>query len=149
MSCDDWLGQQVVLIDGKGIALAKILRTVASFQGAHSLDVGRLAAVGSGKLSKAAKEPHVHIVRNLGIAGAGYMDLIAVETALYLYMLLLAEPSIDRPSGDLYSVIPAFRCPPVEDAHSTNPSWLSNLGAMTLIFTPNPGIEVHRIRAPR
>ena len=149
MSCDDWLGQQVVVIDGTGITLEKILRTVVNFQGAHSINVGQLATVQGQKPTRAAKEPHVHIVRNLSIAGVGYMDLIAVEAALYLYGLLLDEPSIDRPTGDIYSVVPAVKCPPVEEVQSAHPSWLRYLGSMIVTFSPNPGIEVHRIRAPR
>ena len=45
LSCDEWLGQQVVLFDGKGISLKEMIRTVANFEGAHSIPVGRLAAV--------------------------------------------------------------------------------------------------------
>lgn len=148
MSCDEWLSQQVVLIDGTGITLEKILRTVVNFQGAHSINVGRLTTVQGETRSRAAKEPHVHIVRNLSIAGVGYMDLIAVEAALYLYRLLLDEPSIDHPSGAIYSVVPTFASPVVEDVQSANPSWLGYLGGMIVTFNPNPGIEIHRIRAP-
>ena len=149
MSCDEWLGQQVVVIDGTGITLGKILRTIVNFQGAHSINLARLTTVQGEQPSRAAKEPHVHIVRNLSIAGVGYMDLIAVEAALYLYRLLLDEPSIDRPSGAIYSVVPTFTSPAVEDVQSANPSWLRYLGEMILTFSSNPGIEVHRIRAPR
>ena len=43
LSCDDWLGQQVVLFDRKRISLKEMIRTVVNFEGAHSIDVGRLA----------------------------------------------------------------------------------------------------------
>ena len=33
LSCDDWLGQQVVLFDGRGISLKEMIRTVVNFEG--------------------------------------------------------------------------------------------------------------------
>ena len=57
LSCDEWLGQQVVLFDGKGISLKEMIRTVVNFEGAHSINVGRLASVEGEEASGAAKNP--------------------------------------------------------------------------------------------
>ena len=59
LSCNEWLGQQVVLFDGKGISLKEMIRTVVNYDGAHSIDVGRLAVVEREMPSKAAtNQPH-------------------------------------------------------------------------------------------
>ena len=139
MTCSQWLGQQVVLCDQKGITLEKILRTVANLHGAHSVD---------GKdPSSDDKEPHVQIVRNLALFGLGYMDLITLETALHLRTLLLDEPSIASPPGRIGDCIPSFTSLP-EDMLSKEPRWLTYPGGTILAFDANPGFEQHRIRAP-
>lgn len=139
MTCYQWLGQQVVLCDQKGIALGKILRTVANLHGAHSVD-GK-------EPSSDDKEPHVQIVRNLALFGLGYMDLIVIETAFYLHSLLLNQPAIEKPPGAIYNINLGFTSPP-EDMSSKEPGWLTYLGGIRMLFGPNPGIEQHTIRAP-
>lgn len=57
LTCDEWLGQQVVLFDGKGISLKEMIRTVVNFEGAHSINVGRLATVEGEEPSRAAAGP--------------------------------------------------------------------------------------------
>ena len=56
MTCADWLGQQVVMFDRKGISLEKMIRTVANLEGAHAASVGRLAVVQGETPSNASKE---------------------------------------------------------------------------------------------
>ena len=148
MSCDEWLGQQVVLLDNQGITLEKILRTVAVFEGAHSLYSGRLMTMEGEKPSGAAKEPHVHIVKNLALFGVSYMDSIVIETAHYLFRYLLDEPSITSPKGGVYLATPVFQCPSTDFAVSERPSWLTYRGGVAIAFGPNPGIVRHNIRAP-
>ena len=70
--------------------------------GAHAVNVGRLATVEGENPSKAAKDPDIHILRNITFFGVGYADLVVVEAALYLYRRLLDEPSIERPRGEIY-----------------------------------------------
>ena len=57
-SRDDWLGQRVVMFDGKGISLKEMIRTVTNFEGAHSIDVGRLAAVEGEQAFRATMKPN-------------------------------------------------------------------------------------------
>ena len=127
MCCNDWLGQVVVMFDRKGITLEKLIRTVVNFDGAHAVNVGRLATMAGENPSKAAKEPEVHILRNITLFGLGYAELVVVEVALYLYRRLLDEPSIERPRGEIFLVTPAFECP-TEQTVSTRPSWLGFRG---------------------
>ena len=148
MSCNEWLGQQVVLLDNRGITLEKMLRTVANFEGAHSLYTGRLMTMKGEKPSGAAKEPHLHIVKNLALFGVSYMDSIVIETAQYLFRHLLDEPSISSPKGDIYLAIPEIQCSSTDYSVSNRPSWLSYRGGVVIVLERNPGIVRHRIRAP-
>ena len=62
LSCDEWLAQQVVMFDGKGISLKEMIQTVATLEGAHSIDVDRLSTVEGEEAPKAAKDPVPHIL---------------------------------------------------------------------------------------
>ena len=146
MQCDDWLAQQLVVFDGKGIALHEVIRTVANFDGAHAVGVGRLAVVEGETPFEAAKHPEVHLLRNITLFGIGYADLVVVEAAMYLYEHLVDEPSIERPRGDILLVRPEFECS-AEQAASCNPSWLRFRGAAAVSFSSNPGVVRHRVRA--
>lgn len=148
MSCDEWLGQQVVLLGNRGITLEKILRTVVTFEGAHSLYTGRLMTMEGERLSGAAKEPYVHIAKNLAVFGVGYMDSIVIETAQYIFRHLLDEPSIANPKGGIYLATPVIQCPSTDYAVSNCPSWLTYRGGVVIAFGRNPGIVRHSIRAP-
>ena len=147
MRCNDWLGQQVVMFDGKGISLEKLIRTIANLEGAHATSVGRVAVVAGETPSNASKEPHIHILRNISLFGVGYVDLVVIEAALHLYGCLLDEPSIERPGGEIVLTMLAFECPP-EQAQSSRPSWLGFRGEMMASFSPNPGIVRHTVRGP-
>ena len=145
MRCDDWLGQQVVMFDRKGVTLEKLIRTVANFDGAHAVNVGRLATIDGEVPSTAAKDPDIHILRNITFFGVGYADLVVVETALYLYRQLLDDPSIEQPRGGIWLVTPTFECPPSQTT-SARPPWLGFKGGMMASFSPTPGIVRHTVR---
>ena len=148
MNCDEWLSQQIILLDNRGITLEKILRTIAIFEGAHSLSIDRLMTMEGEKPSGAAKEPHLHIVNNLALFGVSYMDAIVIETAQYLFRNLLDEPSITPPKGGIYLATPVFQCPSADYAVSNRPSWITYRGNVVVAFGPNPGIVHHNVRAP-
>ena len=145
LSCDDWLSQQVVLFDGKGISLKEIIRTVVNFEGAHSIDVGRLATVEGEQASKAATNPAPHILNAVTVCGIRYAHLIVIECALYLYEKLLDESSIERPSGDIYKVTPGVACSP-EQAQSPRPDWIKFQGGMMISFSDVPKVVRHKIK---
>ncbi len=146
LSCDEWLGQQVVLFDGKGISLKEMIRTVVNFEGAHSINVGRLASVEGEEASGAAKNPAPHILNAVTVFGIRYAHLIVIECALYLYEKLLDESSIRRPSGDIYKVTPGVECPP-EQAESPRPDWVKFQGGMMISFSDGPQVVRHKINA--
>ncbi len=146
LSCDEWLGQQVVLFDGKGISLKEMIRTVVNFEGAHSINVGRLATFEGEELTKAAKNPAPHILNAVSVCGIRYAHLIVIECALYLYEKLLDENSIKQPSGDIFKVTFGVACSP-EQAESPRPDWVKFQGWMMISFSGAPKVTSHKIRA--
>lgn len=146
LNCDEWLGQQVVLFNGKGISLKEMIRTVVNFEGAHSINVGRLATVEGEQTSKASTNPAPHILNAVTVRGIRYAHLIVIECALYLYEKLLDERSINRPSGDIYKVTLAVACPP-EQAESSCPNWIKFQGGMMISFSDAPKVIQHKIKA--
>ena len=148
MSCVEWLDQQVVLFDRRGISLREIIQTVVNFEGAHSINTGRLATMEGEKPSKSAKKPAPHILNAVTLFGIRYGHLIVIESAMYLYKLLLSQDSIARPKGDIYSAKLGVKC--TEDqAESTQPSWIRFQGTMMLSFSSARTVIRHEIAAPR
>ena len=147
MSCSDWLGQQVVLFNGQGITLGKLIRTIVNFEAAHAVNVDRLSVFEGETQSKAAKEPHIHILRNIAFFGVGYAELVVIEAGTYLFKRLLAEPSIERPNYPSDLVIHTLELSP-KDVTSKRPSWLSYRGGIMVDFSPLPGVESFKVRAP-
>ena len=105
MQCSEWLGQQVVIFDRRGITLHDVIRRVANNDGAHFVNVGRLAVVEGENPSEAARNPEIHILRNATFAGIGYAELVVVEAALYLYERLSGTPHVPD-SGECRSFSP-------------------------------------------
>ena len=147
LNCDEWLGQQVALFDRHGVSLKKMIQTVVNFEGAHSIDVGRLTAVGGETASKAARDPAPHILNAVTFCGVRYAHLIVIESALYLYEKLLAASAIAPPSGDIYMVTPGVGCSPGQAA-SSRPDWVQFRGSMMISFSGAPRVVRHEIRAP-
>ena len=134
MSCDEWLGQQVVKFDRRPISLKEIIQTVVNLEGAHAINVARLAEVEGHEPLKAARQTQLHLLNNITVFGVRYSHLIVIEAALYLYERLLDETSIRRPEGDIYVVKPGFECSG-EQASSSRPDWLRFEGTMMMAFS--------------
>ena len=66
-----------------------MIRTVVNFEGAHSIDLGRLSTVEGEVASRAAKNFDPHILNAVTVFGIRYAHLIVIECALYLYEKLL------------------------------------------------------------
>ena len=145
LNCDNWLSQQVVLFDSKGISLKDIIRTVVTYEGVHAINVARLSEVDGQKSFRPAKEPDLHLLNNITLFGIRFPHLIVIETALYLYDRLLDEPSIQRPGGDIYLVKPGFTCRE-DQANSPRPDWLRFEGTIMMTFAAEPGLTRHTIR---
>ncbi len=146
LSCDEWLAQQVVLFDGKGISLRDIIRAVANFEGAHAIDVSSLTTPVGQKASRAARNPAPHILNAVTMCGIRYLHLVVIETALYIYQKLLGVDSIKRPTGEIYMIKLGVACSP-DQADSLHPDWVTFQGGMTVSFSETPTVIRHKIKA--
>ena len=145
MNCNEWLGQQVVRFDRRPISLKEIIQRVVNLEGAHAVNVARLAEVEGHEPLKAARQAQLHLLNNITVFGVRYSHLIVIEAALYLYERLLDETSIRSPEGDTYMVKPGFECPG-EQASSSRPDWLKFDGTMMMSFSREPRLTRHTIR---
>ena len=102
MNCDEWLSQQVVRFDNRGISLKEIIQTVVNFEAAHSVNTSRLATFGGAKPTGAGRNPAPHILNAVTFCGIRFAHLVVIEAAMYLYDVLLDNRSVARPKGDLY-----------------------------------------------
>ena len=146
LNCDDWLAQQVVLFDGKSISLKKMIQTVVNYDGAHSVNVDRLATPEGHDPSRASKDPELHILNAVTFAGYRYFNLIVIECAMYLYKKLLDVESIQRPYGEIYVFSLCVICSP-EQADSTRPDWARFQGSMMVRYSSTPSVITHSIKA--
>ena len=146
MNCDEWLGQLVVLFDGKGLSLKEMIQTVVNYEGAHSINVGRLATVEGEATSPAARKPAPHILNAITLFGIRYAHLVVIECALYLYEKLSNNSSIKQPIANIYKVAMGVECLP-EQAESPRPDWIKFQGGMMVSFSGAPQVIQHKIRA--
>ena len=145
MGCDEWLGQQVVNFDGRTISLKEILQTVVNLEGAHATNVTRLAEIEGHKPLKQGQNLQIHLLNNITLFGIRYTHLVVIEAALYLYVRLLDETSIQRPDGGIYLVKPGFYCPR-DQASSSRPDWLRFEGTMMMEFSSEPRVTRYTIK---
>ena len=147
MNCSNWLGQQVVLFNKQGITLEKLIRTIANYEAAHAVNVGRLMSFEGKNPSKIQKDHNIHILRNITFFGLGYAELVIIEAGMYLYERLMKEASIKRPIDSYILGTPAFECCP-EDTTSRQPKWLSYRGMIMFDFSPQPGVVSYSVQVP-
>ena len=147
LSCDNWLGQQLVMFDNKGLTFKDVIRTVVTYEGAHSTNVSRLMQGEHEKVSKPAKNPELHILNNIKIFGIKYFHIIVIESALYLYQKLLENKAIEKPKGEIYMATVCL-CPnSSENVFSNHLSWLTFDGGIIPSFGFEKKLISHRIRA--
>ena len=147
LSCDEWLGQQLVMFDNKGISLKDVIRTIVTYEGAHSTNVSRLLQTENEKDRRPAKNPERHILNNIKICGIKYNHLIVIETALYLYNKLIKNKGIKNPDGEIYSPIICLLPEPSGNVFFSSPKWLAYDGGIILSVGVKQQLISHRIRA--
>ena len=147
LSCNEWLGQQLVMFDQKGISLKNVIRTVVTYEGAHSISVSRLLLTENEKDSIPAKNPELHILNNIKIYGIKYNHLIVIETALYLYAKLVKIKEVENPAGEINLPTICVFPESSEDVFSSSPNWLAYDGGIILSFGDRPQLISHKIRA--
>ncbi len=144
MDCDQWLSQQVVRFDSRGISLKQIVQTVVNFEAAHSVNTSRLATVGGIEPSKAARNPSPHILNAVTFCGIRFAHLIVIESGLYLYDALINNTSVTRPTGDLYRMKLGVSWDSDQNDSDT-PSWACFQGTMMVAFHNVPTVIRHEI----
>ena len=149
LSCDGWLGQQLVMFDNKGISLKDVIRTVVTYEGAHSTNVSRLFLTENEKDRPPAKNPELHILNNLKIYGIKYCHIIVIECALHLYNKIIENKEVKNPEGEINLPIICVFSESSEDIFSSSQKWLAFDGGIAFSFGDRPQLISHRIRAVR
>ena len=145
LDCDAWLGQQLVILNGRGVSLRKVLEITANTEGAHSPPTDRLMKVAGQDdvRDKMIADSDAHILSSLLVCGVHYNHAIVIEAALYLYQRLAQNTFFKRPAGDIN--LPSL-CFLPENAFSQNPKWLSFAGG--LIVDHQGQRLTYNVRAP-
>ena len=130
LSCNEWLGQQLVMFDNRGISLKDVIRTVVTYEGAHSTNVHRLLLTENEKDRPPAKNPELHILNNIKICGIKYNHLIVMETALYLYAKLAKIKGVENPAGEINLPTICVFSESSEDVFSSSPNCLSMMAEL-------------------
>ena len=149
LTCDEWLGQQVVMFDNSGISLRDILRVTANTEGAHSSGVSRLMSMPNEAPRQSAKEWRFHILSNVAVFGVKYNHIVVIECALYLLASIFDNKHFEKPTGDTF--LPTICLVPEGSANlsDNSPSWLGFQGGLTLAIGESAQPISHRIRATR
>ena len=149
LDCDNWLGQQLVLFDNRGITLKDVIRVTANSEGAHSAPVSGLSKVKGEEdkaMSRIVRDREIYILSRVNICGVRYSHAIVIETALYLYIELAQCISFEQPEDGWQVPLPCF----IPNAvFSLEQEWLNFDGGLTLLLG-GAGQEIsHKIRAPK
>ena len=146
LDCDAWLGQQLVIFNGRGISLRKVLATTVNTEGAHSPPMDRLMKPeGQDDIrDRMIADSDAYILGNLRVCGVHYNHAIVIEAALALYQQLAQNSFFERPPG--YLNIPLF-CFVPEDVFSPNQKWLDFAGGL-IVGGQGQGLT-YTVKAPK
>lgn len=146
LDCSVWLGQQLVMFDQRGITLKEVIRMVATFEGAHSINVSRLLQSQDEKSRGPFRFPERHLLDNVTVFGVKYTHMVVIETALYLYERLVDTGMIERP-GDKWRTRTSFVAAEAEGFFNNSAEWLGFAGGLILSLGGGDQSVSHRIRA--
>ena len=147
LDCSGWLGQQLVMFDQRGITLKDVIRMVATYEGAHSINVSRLLQE-EGKQAKGPfRYPERHILDNVTVFGMKYTHIVVIEGALYLYEMLADGGHIERLSDEEWRLRPSFVTLEEDGFFSAKQGWLGFAGGLIPAIGTAERSITHRIRA--
>ena len=143
ISCDEWLGQQVVRVDNRGITLKEIIRTIVNTEGAHSPPVDRLMkpkGIKDDVRKNVVRDKEVFILSHMTVSGIRYSHVVVIETAMYLYEQLVKIQG----RGDILKIgiIP-------EVDYLGGQDWIKFEGGLSASLGGKEQIISHTIKAPR
>ena len=146
LDCSAWLGQQLVMFDQRGITLKDVVRMVATFEGAHSINVARLLQPADEQARGPLKNPERHILDNIVVFGMKYTHIVVIECALYLYEMLADGGHIERLDDEKWRLRPSFVTTDPTEFFSTKQDWLKFDGDLILAFGVDSRSITHEIR---
>lgn len=150
LDCSNWLGQQLVLMNGRGVSLGEIVRVTANTEGAHSPPSIPLFHEEDQRDTRALRNSHVHLVNLLTVVGMNYNHVVVMETAQYLYAELLRNEFITHPSDRPRSVtMPGMSFNIGTPVFSEPGNWLGFAGSVSMGFGSQRREQVYQIKAPR
>ena len=147
LDCNGWLGQQLVMFDQRGITLKDVIRTVATYEGAHSINVSRLLQAEGKQVRGPFRNPERHILDNVTVFGMKYTHIVVIECALYLYEMLADGGHIERLRGKEWRLRPSFVTTETDEFFSAKLDWLGFAGGVILSIGTGERSITHRIRA--
>ena len=147
LDCSGWFGQQLVMFDQHGITLKDVIRTVATYEGAHSINVSRLLQEEGNQARGPFRNPERHILDNVTVFGMKYTHIVVIESALYLYEKLADGGHIERLSDREWRLRPSFVTLEEGRFFSAKQEWLGFAGGLILAFGTAERSISHRIRA--
>ena len=146
LDCSAWLGQQLVMFDQRGITLKDVVRMVATFEGAHSINVARLLQPADETTRGPFKNPERHILDNIVVFGWKYTHIVVIECALYVYEMLADGGHIERLDDEKWRLRPSFVTTDPTGFFSTNQDWLRFDGGLIPAFGTAKRSITHKIR---
>ena len=146
LDCSRWLGQQLVMFDQRGITLKDVIRMVATYEGAHSINVSRLLQEEGKQVEGPFRYPERHILDNVTVFGMKYTHIVVIECALYLYEMLVEGGHIKRLREE-WRFRPSFVTLEEDGFFSAKQGWLGFAGGLILEFGTAEHSITHRIRA--
>ena len=146
LSCDAWLGQQLVMFDQRGITLEDAIRTIANYEGAHASNISRLSRMENEQDTDPSRNPELHILNNIMIYGLKFNHIVVIETALYLYRKLIDHDGVDRPKGEIKFPTICLLWKSTADIFSAPRNFLAYDGGVILSFQGKAHTISHRIR---
>ena len=148
LDCNSWLAQQLILFDGRGVSLKKMIQHMVNSEGAHSFDMFQSAGGPFGRRRRGVgSDPAPYVLSCLLVCGLPYPYLVVVTCALYLYEKLLEIDVLQQPAGTPIGLGVHFVGPPTSDTTVAN--CLGFEGVYTLVFDGKPSLTQHSIKAPR
>ena len=147
LDCSRWLGQQLVMFDQRGITLKDVIRMVATYEGAHSINVSRLLQAENEKPEGPFKHPERHILDNVTVFGMKYTHIVVIESALYLYEMLADGGHIERLTDEKWRLRQSFITLDEAGFFSAKQDWLGFAGGLILASGTAERSITHKIRA--
>ena len=149
LSCSDWLSQQLVLFDSRGIALREVITIIVNTEGAHSAGGGLLKARRNEKPQTFTRRHRLNILNNITFGSVKFNHIVVIETALYLYQRMMQHRVAQGEAKGYYMPVICMT-PDVRGIRSSaNPRIVGFEGGLVLGLGGLKQVVSMKIRAPK